>query len=266
MLETRRRLDAGLGRIQDTIQRCRMDGKPGEARALPEPAMCTLLPQSLLSAACVLGLVQYFTCMWAGWRTPSTPAVQILGTDTCNKACAALTMMCLNVQETRMRTGCISTQRISTARCARATCTCGQSCRPPAAGQGDLPGARQRPGVPHRRDAAPLQVQPSCSPCAIRPWALSPDLCHCNADSAAPDLARHTSVLLQALPLAVPVETALDCSCQSAMPCQQCCLPNPSCPHMCHHKQSTGLVSVLPTWCRRLFVLTDPSMFLTNDC
>ena len=43
VLETRRRLDAGLGRIQDTIQRARMDGKPGEARALPAPAICTLL-------------------------------------------------------------------------------------------------------------------------------------------------------------------------------------------------------------------------------
>lgn len=30
VLETRRRLDAGLGRIQDTIQRCRMTGKPGK--------------------------------------------------------------------------------------------------------------------------------------------------------------------------------------------------------------------------------------------
>lgn len=29
VLETRRRLDAGLGPIQDTIQRRRMDGKPG---------------------------------------------------------------------------------------------------------------------------------------------------------------------------------------------------------------------------------------------
>ena len=33
VLETRRRLDAGLGTIQDTIQRCRMDGKPGEMLA-----------------------------------------------------------------------------------------------------------------------------------------------------------------------------------------------------------------------------------------
>lgn len=33
VLETRRRLDAGLGPIQDTIQRCRMAGKPGRGRA-----------------------------------------------------------------------------------------------------------------------------------------------------------------------------------------------------------------------------------------
>ena len=38
VLETRRRLDAGLGPIQDTIQRCRMAGKPGTGPASSKSA------------------------------------------------------------------------------------------------------------------------------------------------------------------------------------------------------------------------------------
>ena len=81
VLETRRRLDAGLGRIQDTIQRCRMAGTPGQAPALPAPAICLLARQSLPEAvlrseACTLHLPygqagrqpHYFRCADLGHR------------------------------------------------------------------------------------------------------------------------------------------------------------------------------------------------------